>query len=222
MAFTQDAVVVEPKSNHKASIIWLHGLGADGHDFEPIVPELGLSIDTGIKFIFPNAPVRPVTINGGVAMRAWYDVRKTNLREFEDEKSIVESTVLINHYIEKEVANGIPSEKIIIAGFSQGGAIALHCGTRYCDTLAGIVALSTYLPLPQNLDAEKSAANSDTSIFMAHGIYDLIIPVDQGKSSAATLKESGYDIQFIEYTMEHAVCMEEITAIGKWITERLA
>lgn len=155
-------------------------------------------------------------------MRAWYDVRKTNLREFEDEKSIVESTVLINHYIEKEVANGIPSEKIIIAGFSQGGAIALHCGTRYCDTLAGIVALSTYLPLPQNLDAEKSAANSDTSIFMAHGIYDLIIPVDQGKSSAATLKESGYDIQFIEYTMEHAVCMEEITAIGKWITERLA
>ncbi|MEM7026896.1 MAG: dienelactone hydrolase family protein [Pseudomonadota bacterium] len=221
MTFKQDAIIVEAKANHRASIIWLHGLGADGHDFEPIVPELGLADDAGVKFIFPNAPVRPVTINGGMAMRAWYDVRAANLREFEDEQAIVESTVIINHYIEHEIENGIESSRIIVAGFSQGGAIALHCGTRYCDKLAGVIALSTYLPLPQNLEAEKSAANESTPIFMGHGMYDLVIPVDQGKASAQTLTESGYDVEFIEYTMEHAVCMEEITAIGRWITSKL-
>lgn len=222
MTSTQDAIIVKEKGTHRASVIWLHGLGADGHDFEPIVPELGLATDAGIKFIFPNAPVRPITINGGMSIRAWYDVRTANLREYEDEKSIVESTVLINQYIEQEMGNGIPSEKIIVAGFSQGGAIALHCGTRYCDKLAGIIALSTYLPLPQNLEAEKSAANESTPIFMGHGMYDPVIPIDQGKASATSLKESGYEVEFIEYTMEHAVCMEEITSIGNWITAKLA
>ena len=221
MTFKQDAIIVEPKAAHQASVIWLHGLGADGHDFEPIVPELGLPADAGIKFIFPNAPVRPVTINGGMSMRAWYDVRTANLREYEDEQSIVESTVMINQYIENEMESGIASNKIIVAGFSQGGAIALHCGTRYCEKLAGIIALSTYLPLPQHLEAEKSAANESTPIFMGHGLYDPVITIDQGKTSAQSLTESGYEVEFIEYTMEHAVCMEEITAIGNWITAKL-
>ncbi len=221
MSFQQDAVIVEPGSEHKASIIWLHGLGADGHDFEPIVPELGLGNNHGIRFIFPNAPMRPVTINGGMTMRAWYDVRSANLREFEDEVSIDESSKLIEQYIQHETSNGIKPEQIILAGFSQGGAIALHAGLRYPDQLAGILALSTYLPCPTKLNAEKSAANQSTPIIMAHGVFDPVIPVDQGKSSVETLKQEAYDVTFWEYMMEHSVAMEEITAIGDWIRQRL-
>ncbi len=222
MSFTPDAVVIEPKSEHKASVIWLHGLGADGHDFEPIVPELGLPEDLGARFIFPNAPVRPVTINGGMAMRAWYDVKSANLREVEDADAIIASSGLINNYIEHEINSGITSNKIILAGFSQGGAIALHAGLRYPEKLAGILALSTYLPLPDRLANEISEANKDVSIVMAHGLYDPVIPAIHGRHSSEALKEQGYSVEWYEYTMEHAVCLEEIRMIGEWIKKQLA
>ena len=221
MSFTADAVIKQPKSEHKASVIWLHGLGADGHDFEPIVPELGLPDELGVRFIFPNAPVRPVTINGGMAMRAWYDIKAPNLREQEDVESIIESDALIIQYIKAEMEKGIPANKIILAGFSQGGAITLHTGLRFPEQLAGLLALSTYLPLPSHLEKE-AADNKSIPIMMAHGVGDPIIPVHQGKASCETLKALGYDVDWNEYMMDHAVCMEEITYIGKWITKVLA
>ena len=222
MSFKQDAVIIEPKSSHKASVIWLHGLGADGHDFEPIVPELGLANDLGIRFIFPHAPILPVTINGGMSMRAWYDVKSPNLREQEDSESIAESSSLINNYIETEINAGISSKKIILAGFSQGGAISLHTGLRYPSPLAGLLALSTYLPLPDQLINEASDENKNIPIMMAHGTFDPVIPVEQGRHSYKALKEHGYSVEWNEYPMQHAVCIEEIITIGKWIAALLS
>jgi phospholipase/carboxylesterase len=221
MPFTADAVIIEPKTEHKASVIWLHGLGADGHDFEPVVPELNLPDDLGVRFIFPNAPVRPVTINAGMAMRAWYDIKTPNLREQEDVESIAQSDALIIQYINAEMEKGIPANKIILAGFSQGGAITLHTGLRFPEKLAGLLALSTYLPLPSQLEKEATEYK-DIPVMMAHGIADPVIPVDQGKASSQTLKDLGYDVDWNEYTMQHAVCLEEINAIGKWIVEVLS
>ncbi len=222
MSHSDEAVIIEPVSEHKASIIWLHGLGADGHDFEPIVPELRLAADLGIRFIFPHAPVRPVTINAGIPMRAWYDVRNPDLRQFEDAVSIIESTTLINRYIERETESGIPAGKIIIAGFSQGGAITLHCGLRYSERLAGLLALSTYLPLPDRLSNEASNINRDIPIMMMHGEYDPLIPVTAGRQSCEFLKQAGYDVSWKTYPMPHAVCAEEIGDISVWLNERLA
>ncbi len=221
MPFTADAVIIEPKTEHKASVIWLHGLGADGHDFEPVVPELNLPDDLGVRFIFPNAPVRPVTINAGMAMRAWYDIKTPNLREQEDVESIAQSDALIIQYINAEMEKGIPANKIILAGFSQGGAITLHTGLRFPEKLAGLLALSTYLPLPSQLEKEATEYK-DIPVMMAHGIADPVIPVDQGKASSQTLKDLGYDVDWNEYTMQHAVCLEEINAIGKWIVKVLS
>ncbi|MGB1800455.1 MAG: alpha/beta hydrolase [Gammaproteobacteria bacterium] len=221
MSFTADAVILEPKTEHKASVIWLHGLGANGHDFEPIVPELNLPDELGIRFIFPNAPVRPVTINGGMAMPAWYDIKAPNLREQEDVESIEQSDALIIQYINAEMEKGIPANKIILAGFSQGGAITLHTGLRFPEKLAGLLALSTYLPLPSQLEKEATEYK-DIAIMMAHGIADPVIPIDQGKASCQTLNDLGYDVDWNEYTMQHAVCLEEINAIGKWMTKVLS
>ncbi len=220
MSFKQDAVIIEPQTEHKASVIWLHGLGADGHDFESIVPELHLPDELGIKFIFPNAPIRPVTINGGMSMRAWYDVKSPNLREIEDIESITESSQLINQYIEIEIAADISTDKIILAGFSQGGAITLHAGLRYPKPLAGLVALSTYLPVPDQLDKEASN-NKEIAIMMAHGIADPVIPIEQGRASNETLKNHGYQVEWHEYMMQHAVCLEEINSIAAWIKKLL-
>jgi phospholipase/carboxylesterase len=220
MSFEQNAVIIEAKNEHKASVIWLHGLGADGHDFESIVPELRLDDDLGIKFIFPNAPIRPVTINGGMGMRAWYDVKSPNLREMEDADSISESSKLINHYIETEIEAGISANKIILAGFSQGGAIALHAGLRYSTPLAGLLALSTYLPMPEQLE-NGASDNKTIPIMMAHGTADPVIPVDQGRNSSQMLKEHGYGVEWHEYMMQHAVCLEEINAIAAWIKKCL-
>lgn len=221
MSFEQDAVIIEARSEHKASVIWLHGLGADGHDFESIVPELNLANDLGIKFIFPNAPIRPVTINGGMSMRAWYDVKSANLREMEDSESITASSNLIRNYINEEIEAGISTTKIILAGFSQGGAIALHAGLRYPQPLAGLLALSCYLPVPDQL--EKEASNhKDCPIMMAHGIADPVIPVDQGRTSYQMLKDHGYTVEWHEYMMQHAVCSEEIAAIASWINKLLS
>lgn len=221
MSFVQDAVIIEAKSEHKASVIWLHGLGADGHDFESIVPEMNLADDLGIKFIFPNAPIRPVTMNGGMSMRAWYDVKSPNLRELEDVESITESDQLIRNYIDAEITAGIRANKIILAGFSQGGAITLHTGLRYPEPLAGLLALSTYLPLPKQLDVEASD-HKDIPIMMAHGIADQVISIEQGRTSRETLKEAGYSIEWHEYAMQHSVCLEEIDAIAVWIKTLLS
>lgn len=216
MSFEQDAVIIEPKTTHKASVIWLHGLGADGHDFEPIVPELNLPEDMGIRFLFPNAPKRPVTINGGMPMRAWYDIKAQNLRDQEDHESIIESSNIVNAYINAEIESGIDANKIILAGFSQGGAITLHAGLRFSSRLAGLLALSTYLPVPKLLETE-AIADKQTPIMMAHGSADPVIPVEQGRTSAETLKAQGYTIEWNEYMMQHSVCIEEITTIGTWI-----
>lgn len=221
MSFERDAVIIEPKTPHKASVIWLHGLGADGHDFEPIVPELNLDPESGIRFIFPHAPKRPVTINNGMNMRAWYDIKSPNLRDQEDSESIITSSRLITQYINAEIETGIESNKIILAGFSQGGAITLHAGLRFAEPLAGLLALSCYLPLPDLLEKEALAAKN-MPIMMGHGSSDPVIPVAQGRASAEALKNQGYSVEWQEYMMQHAVCSEEIIAIGAWIKRVLA
>ena len=222
MSFEQDAVIIEPVSRHRASVIWLHGLGADGHDFEPVAPELGLPAESGARFIFPHAPVMAVTINGGQRMRAWYDIRCADLRQQEDAASIRASAKLIERYIRAEQASGIPASRIILAGFSQGGALALHTGLRYAVSLGGIIALSSYLPLPERLRAEATDANRASPIFMAHGQADPVIPLAEGQATVEALRQAGYAVDWHEYPMPHSVCPQEITAIGAWLSERLA
>ena len=221
MTESRNAVVIPPPGKHTGTVIWLHGLGADGHDFEAIVPELGLPDNHGIRFIFPHAPVRPVTINGGMSMRAWYDVRDPDLRKLEDAESIRASTSLVNDFIQGELDSHIASGNILVAGFSQGGAIALHAGLRYPDPLAGILALSTYLPLPGDLASEAAPANHNTPVMMCHGIMDPIIPVNAGQHSCEQLVQAGYQVSWHTYTMAHAVCIEEIRDIAAWLRERL-
>ena len=218
---TQQAVIIEPRGAHKASVIWLHGLGADGHDFEPVIPALELPDDHGIRFIFPHAPERPVTINGGMVMRAWYDIKEMDLRKREDADGIEDSREILEGFIQAEKDAGIPTEKIILAGFSQGGVVILHTGLRYAEPLAGLLALSTYLALPDTLEAEADPANSKIPVFMAHGTMDPVIPIQQGKSSADQLKQAGYSLEWHEYPMQHAVSLEEIEEIGRWIIARL-
>ncbi|MBD3653274.1 dienelactone hydrolase family protein [Kangiella sp.] len=214
-------VTVEPTSVHKATVIWLHGLGADGHDFEPIVPELKLPAELGVKFVFPHAPVIPVTINGGYQMRAWYDIRNADLSQREDEAGVRQSAEQVEQLIKHEIEQGIPADRIILAGFSQGGAVTLHLATRLNQKLAGIVALSTYLTIPDKLADEKSDANLDTTIFMAHGQQDPVVPMQRGQFSAKVLEENGFKVQWSDYPMPHAVCLEEIQALGRYIEEVL-
>ncbi len=216
-----DAVIISPPGTHIGSVIWLHGLGADGYDFEPIVPELRLPAGHGVKFIFPHAPRRPVTINGGMVMRAWYDVQDVNLRRHEDEPGIKNSAARVQQYIENEIGAGIPSERIVLAGFSQGGAIALYCALRLGRRLAGVLALSAYLPLPHRLQSEAATENRNTRIMMAHGSEDPIIPVIQGKDSREQLEAAGYTVTWTEYAMPHAVCPEEIRDIAIWLKSKL-
>ncbi|MBD3667890.1 MAG: dienelactone hydrolase family protein [Kangiella sp.] len=210
-------VTVEPTAEHKATVIWLHGLGADGHDFEPIVPELKLPAELGVKFIFPHAPVIPVTINGGYQMRAWYDIRNADLSQREDEAGVRQSADQVELLIKHEIEQGIPADRIILAGFSQGGAVTLHLATRLNQKLAGIIALSTYLTIPDKLADEKSDANLDTPIFMAHGQQDPVVPMQRGQYSAKVLEENGFKVQWSDYPMPHAVCLEEIQALGNFI-----
>lgn len=217
MSFEQDAVIIEPAGRHRASVIWLHGLGADGHDFEPVAPELGLPAGAGARFIFPHAPFMAVTINGGQRMRAWYDIRSADLRQQEDAATIRASAELIERYIRAEQASGIPASRIILAGFSQGGALALHTGLRYAVSLGGIIALSTYLPLPEQLRAEATDANRASPVFMAHGRADPVIPLAHGQATAEALRQAGYAVDWHEYEMPHSVCPQEIMAIGAWL-----
>lgn len=204
-----------------SAVIWLHGLGADGHDFAPIVPELNLPHSARIRFIFPHAPMLPVTINGGYVMPAWYDVKSLDLCQEEDDAGIRASQRLLETLIQGEVERGITSSRIVLAGFSQGGAIALHTGLRHTPALAGVLALSTYLPLPHALMAEASPANAELPIFMAHGTADSVIPLPQGVASRDFLQKTGYPVDWREYPMAHSVCPQEIADIGVWLAQIL-
>lgn len=210
-------IEILPKSVHKYSIIWLHGLGADGHDFEGIVPELNLIAESNIHFIFPNAPIQPVTINGGMTMRAWYDILEMSQKHKVDINGIYQSASLLDQLIQQEIDKGIPSKNILLAGFSQGGVIALHTGPRYPHTLAGIIALSAYLPTIDQLTTERSATNNATPIFMAHGIIDPVVAIESGKAAFNTLKSMEYNIEWHDYLMEHSLCIEEIEHISAFI-----
>ena len=200
-----------------ATVIWLHGLGADGWDFVPIVRELPLPEGLALRFIFPHAPVQPVTINGGAEMRAWYDIAMNDIARLPDEGGIRESQAAVERLIAREIARGMEASRIVLAGFSQGGAIALQAGLRHANRLAGIMALSTYLPLGESLDAEASSANRATPIFMAHGTEDTIVPRKLADLSRAELKRRGYEVEWHEYKMPHAVCAEEIEAISAFL-----
>lgn len=208
------SIEIQPESEHKYSVIWLHGLGADGHDFERLVPELRLTAKTNIHFVFPNAPIQPVTINGGMSMRSWYDILEMSLERRVDIDGIYQSADLLEPLILQEIDKGIPSTHILLAGFSQGGVIALHAGLRYPHKLAGIIALSTYLPTIEQLKTERSPANNATPIFMAHGIIDPIVAVESGKAAFDTLKSMDYSIEWHDYLMEHNLCLEEIQHIS--------
>jgi phospholipase/carboxylesterase len=200
-----------------ASVIWLHGLGADGHDFEPIVPELDLPDALPVRFVFPHAPMQPVTINGGAVMRAWYDVYALEGQRREDADGVRASQALVEELIAREKSRGIQASRIVLAGFSQGGAIALQTGLRHGERLAGIMALSTYLPIASTLAAEASPGNRATPIFIAHGAYDPLIPLERAAMSRRQLEAAGYVVEWHEYLMEHGVCAPEIADISAWL-----
>jgi len=209
-----ETIEIETGPRPEAAVIWLHGLGADGHDFEPIVPELTLK--KAVRFIFPHAPVRPVTINNGMRMRAWYDIFQFGGGP-EDEKGLRESQGLLEKLVAAQKAKGIEARRIVLAGFSQGGAIVLQTGLRYPERLAGIMALSTYLPLAATLAKENSAMNRDLPIFMAHGQYDDIIPLQRAEQSKDLLVKAGYPVDWRTYPMPHSVCPPEIGHISEFL-----
>jgi len=210
-----ETVEVTTGESPVGSVIWLHGLGADGHDFEPIVPELRLPAELPLRFVFPHAPVRPVTINGGMAMRAWYDILSFDTSGRADAEGVRESTALLEALIEREQQRGVAPDKIVIAGFSQGGAIAINAALHSTEKLAGLMALSTYIALPGEIAA--SAGNRDLPVFMAHGTFDPVLPMQWGRASADQLKAMGYDVEWHDYPMAHAVCPAEITDIRRWL-----
>jgi len=211
-----EAVEIESAPSPDAAVLWLHGLGADGHDFEPVVPELRLPPQLRVRFVFPHAPARPVTINMGMRMRAWYDILQIGGGR-EDEAGIRASQGLLEALIARERRRGVAARRIVLAGFSQGGAIALQTGLRYAERLAGILALSTYLPLAGTLAAERSAANLDVPLFMAHGRFDDIIPLERARQSRLALESLGCKPEWREYPMPHSLCGEEIADIAAWL-----
>ena len=211
-----DAIEIETGPAPRAAVIWLHGLGADGHDFEPIVPELGLPASLPVRFIFPNAPHRPVTINNGMRMPAWYDILQMG-GGTEDEAGIRESQGFVESLMARETQRGVPRDRIVLAGFSQGGAIALQTALRHAERLAGVMALSTYLPLSKTLEKERSTANQDLPIFMAHGKFDGMVPLDRAALSRDAMRALGYMIDWREYPMQHSVCPEEIADIAAFL-----
>jgi phospholipase/carboxylesterase len=216
MAQLLDAIQLETGRDPARSVIWLHGLGADGRDFVPIVGELDLP-DSPIRFVFPHAPVQPVTINNGMSMRAWYDIVADALARREDERGVRASQGLVEALIARERERGVPAARIVLAGFSQGGAISLQTGLRHAERLAGIMALSTYVPIASALEAERNAANGDVPIFMAHGTQDPIIPLAHARRSRELLERLGYPVEWHEYAMPHSVSPQEIDDIGAWL-----
>ncbi len=203
------------KINH--AIIWLHGLGASSNDFPPVVPELGLSVNRPIRFIFPQAPDRPITINGGMSMPGWYDIKGMNIADKQDIVGMTESQTMLEALIQEQIDLGIPSTNIIIAGFSQGGAVVYHTGLLSKHKLAGLLTLSTYLPFADEFESNQSKVNLDTAIFANHGTLDHVVPIQLGKTSADKLKSLGYKIEWRTYPMEHQVIIQQIRDIGTWI-----
>ncbi|MDR9437364.1 MAG: alpha/beta hydrolase [Thiohalophilus sp.] len=201
------------------SVIWLHGLGADGHDFEPLVPELGLD---DVRFVLPHAPVQPVTVNGGMPMRAWYDIRSPQIQQEEDSEGIHASQAMLEALIRRERERGIASRRLILAGFSQGGAIALHSGLRHGEPLGGILALSTYLPLAATFEQERTPINQTVPIFMAHGKSDPIVPLWLAEDSRYFLEQAGYSVDWHTYPIQHQVALDEIGDIAAWLRNTLS
>lgn len=214
-------IELETSPNPGASVIWLHGLGADGNDFVPIIPELDLTGCPSIRFIFPSAPSMPVTVNGGYVMPAWYDIIGRDLMDQEDAAGIQNSAAAILKLIEREASRGIDYDKIVLAGFSQGCAMALHIGLRFPHKLAGIIALSGYLPLAMSANVERNDANQDTPIFMAHGEYDSVVIPERAHASCELLEKMGYQVSWNEYPMEHSVNREELADISRFLQEVL-
>ncbi|MCW5300089.1 alpha/beta hydrolase [Herbaspirillum lusitanum] len=210
-------IEIESAPNPTAAVIWLHGLGADGNDFVPIVRELDLSGSQAIRFIFPTAPTMPVTINGGYVMRAWYDIFTPDLVRREDEPGLRASQALVEALIAREKARGIPAERIVLAGFSQGCAMTLQTGLRHPEKLAGLMCLSGYLPLAATIAAEAHSVNQTTPVFMAHGRQDPVVVMQRAEQSRNLLNTLGYQIEWHEYQMQHSVCLEEIEDIGHWL-----
>jgi phospholipase/carboxylesterase len=214
---SREAVEVETGANPTAAVIWLHGLGADGHDFEPIVPELVRPGERALRFVFPHAPIRPVTLNGGFAMRAWYDIVSLERRGPEDEAGMRASQAAVEALIRRENTRGVATGRIVLGGFSQGGALALLAGTRYPEKLAGILGLSCYLLLAGRFASERATANEATPIFLAHGLQDPIIAPQLGEHARTVLQEAGYPVEWHSYTMPHSVCPQEVADIGQWL-----
>ncbi|MCG6877464.1 MAG: alpha/beta hydrolase fold domain-containing protein [Betaproteobacteria bacterium] len=221
MSRVLETLEIETAPDPQASVIWLHGLGADGHDFEPIPHELDLAPAT-VRFVFPHAPMMPVTINQGFVMRAWYDIVATDLGRREDEAGIRASQAALEELVARERERGIPARRIVLAGFSQGGAIALQTGLRHPERLAGIMALSCYVPIASTVAGEAHAANRDVPIFMAHGDLDPVVPIARARESRALLEGLGYPVEWHEYRMPHSMCVEEIAQLGAWLRRSLA
>jgi len=217
-----ETVEIEPDAPAAWSVVWLHGLGADGHDFEPIVPELALPAEPAVRFVFPHAPWRPVTLNAAMTMRAWYDLRSLDPADGEDSAGIEDSATILHALIARENERGVPAARIVLAGFSQGGAIALHAGLRHTDTLAGIAGLSTYLPLGQRLPGEIADANRETPILMAHGRQDPVIPIDGARRTHCRIAALRPAPEWHEYDMPHSVCAREIADLRAWLLRILA
>ncbi|MBB3107404.1 phospholipase/carboxylesterase [Psychrobacter luti] len=218
-----DVVIVEHNPSQKKidrAVIWLHGLGASGHDFEPVVPQLGLADGMAVRFIFPHAPNRPVTVNGGMVMPAWYDILEMSLERKVDIAQIEESSQQIHDLIAREIERGVKPAHIVIAGFSQGGAVAYHVALSYPQRLAGLMALSTYLATNDNIDYNE--ANKDMPILIEHGTHDPVVPAILGEQAKRLLSEEGYNVAYHTYPMAHQVCMPQIQNIGKWMNKVLA
>lgn len=212
-----DRITITPNKNAALVVIWLHGLGADGHDFVPIVPELQLPPSLPVRFIFPHAPIMPVTVNGGYAMRAWYDIYGVSIDTKIDAAGITNSVRQLEQYIAHEIEQGIPTANIVLAGFSQGAVIALTTGLGYTQTLGGIIALSGYLPLADHVLQHANPANMSTPIFLAHGTQDTIVPFKLGEMTREHLEKAGYKVSWHDYPMPHSVCNEEIRDISQWL-----
>lgn len=215
-------VEVNPQTQHDAVVIWLHGLGDSGNGFAPIVPQLNLPADHKIRFVFPHAPIRPVTINNGFQMRAWYDIKSMNFEDRADKAGVEESAAMVEALIESEIAKGVPAERVILAGFSQGGVITYYVGARLKKKIAGMICLSTYMSDNPNTFKEWSDVNKSTAIFAAHGQFDDVVPIQLGKNAYTNMKDNGFNISWKDYPMQHNVCLEQLHDISRWLQEQLA
>ena len=215
------SVEIEPRGPARSAVIWLHGLGADGHDFEPIVPELGLDPALETRFVFPHAPAIPVTVNGGFVMPAWYDIHDVDFVRRADDEGLARSVARITALVERENERGIPAERIVLGGFSQGGAVALHAALGHPERLAGLFALSTYLPGGKSIERARSPVNHGLPVFQAHGSLDPLVPVELGRAACAALRSLGHPVEWHEYPMQHQVSLEEIQELARWLGENL-